>query len=256
MLNYRTAPTRDRIFTTNRIRLKISRQLWQISSYILKKASTMPKILGVVTARGGSKSIPGKNIKLLGGKPLISHIIESAKKSGIFDRLILSTDDEKIAEVAKKYGVEMLFLRPAELAQDATPHLPVIEHALAFMRDNEKYTPEYTAILQPTSPMVKPQDFIKAFELLKEKNADSVIGVVKIPPHYNPLRSLKTDSDGFLSLFVTGDPVRKRISRRQDCFLIPLSRVFTETRLSHTLWMKNPALILMIQKIGRRPRKL
>ncbi|KKT62549.1 MAG: N-acylneuraminate cytidylyltransferase [Candidatus Giovannonibacteria bacterium GW2011_GWB1_45_9b] len=176
----------------------------------------MPKILGVVTARGGSKSIPGKNIKLLGGKPLISHIIESAKKSGIFDRLILSTDDEKIAEVAKKYGVEMLFLRPAELAQDATPHLPVIEHALAFMRDNEKYTPEYTAILQPTSPMVKPQDFIKAFELLKEKNADSVIGVVKIPPHYNPLRSLKTDSDGFLSLFVTGDPVRKRISRRQD----------------------------------------
>src|SRR3989338_1345192 len=164
MLNYRPGPTPDRVFSTKRISLKKTRQLLEKSSYIIKKTFTLPKILGVVTARGGSKSIPGKNIKLLGGKPLISHIIESAKKSGIFDRLILSTYDEKIAEVAKKYGVEMLFLRPAELAQDATPHLPVIEHALAFMRDNEKYTPEYTAILQPTSPMVKPQDFIKAFE--------------------------------------------------------------------------------------------
>src|SRR3989338_11339598 len=102
-------------------------------------------------------------------------------------------------------GWRCFFCGPAELAQDATPHLPVIEHALAFMRDNEKYTPEYTAILQPTSPMVKPQDFIKAFELLKEKNADSVIGVGKIPPDYNPLRALKTDFAGILSLFVTGD---------------------------------------------------
>lgn len=176
----------------------------------------MRKILGVLTARGGSKSIPGKNIKLLGEKPLLAHIVESAKESGIFDRIISSTDDEKIASIAKEYGVEHLFMRPPELAEDTTPHLPVMQHALAFMRDNEKYVPDYTVILQPTSPMVRPEHFKEALELLKEKNADSVIGVVKIPPHYNPMRSLKADSEGFLKLFVTGEPVRKRISRRQD----------------------------------------
>lgn len=177
---------------------------------------SMEKILGVVTARGGSKSIPGKNIKLLGGKPLIAHITESAKKSGIFDRIITSTDDEKIAAAAKEYGAEVLFMRPAELAQDTTPHLPVMQHAINYMKEKENYFPDYMVILQPTSPMVRSEHFKEAFRLLKEKNADSVIGVVKIPPHYNPLRSLKSDENGLLTLFVTGEPVRKRISRRQD----------------------------------------
>ncbi len=176
----------------------------------------MSKILGVVTARGGSKSIPGKNIKLLGGEPLIAHIIDSAKKSGIFERIITSTDDEKIAEVAKKYGAEVLFMRPPELAEDTTPHLPVIEHAVKWMIDKENYSPEYTSILSPTSPMVRPEHFREAFEILKNKKADSIIGVVKIPPHYNPIRSFSYDDEGFLKLFVTGEPVRKRIPRRQD----------------------------------------
>src|SRR3990167_5520997 len=87
------------------------------------------KILGVITARGGSKGIPGKNIKSFLGKPLIAHTIEMALASGVFDRLILSTDDQKIADVAKGFRCEVPFLRPAELAADNTPHIPVMQHA-------------------------------------------------------------------------------------------------------------------------------
>src|SRR3989344_1993183 len=114
-------------------------------------------ILGIITARGGSKGIPRKNIKDLCGKPLIAYTIEAAKDSGVFSRLIISTDDQEIADVAKQYGAELPFMRPAELAQDATPHVPVLQHAVSWLRDNEHFFPDYVMILQPTSPMR--QDF-------------------------------------------------------------------------------------------------
>ena len=94
-------------------------------------------ILGVITARGGSKSIPRKNIKELAGKPLIAYTIEAAKESGVFDRIILSTDDQEIADVAKRYGVEVPFLRPAEFAPDTTPHLSVMQHAVTWLKEHE-----------------------------------------------------------------------------------------------------------------------
>ncbi|TSC67479.1 MAG: N-acylneuraminate cytidylyltransferase [Parcubacteria group bacterium Gr01-1014_73] len=90
-------------------------------------------ILAVITARGGTKGIPGKNIKLLGGKPLIVYSIEAAKKSKLITHTIVSTDAPEIAEVAKKFGGEVPFLRPKELAGDETPHLPVMRHAIEFM---------------------------------------------------------------------------------------------------------------------------
>ncbi len=111
------------------------------------------KILGVITARGGSKGIPRKNIKDLKGQPLIAYTIKAAQESGIFDRLIISTDDSEIAEVAKKYGVTAPFTRPAELAQDATPHLPVMQHAVKWLQDKENYRPDFVSILQPTAPL-------------------------------------------------------------------------------------------------------
>ena len=102
----------------------------------------MAKILGVITARGGSRGLPGKNIKPLLGKPLIVYIIEAAQKSGVLDRIILSTDDPKIAEVAKEYGCEAPFMRPAELAQDDTAHLAVLQHAVRWLKENENYQPD------------------------------------------------------------------------------------------------------------------
>ena len=97
-----------------------------------------PRVLGVVTARKGSKGIPGKNTKLLAGKPLILYVIESALASQAFDRVILSSDDELAAAIAKERGCEVPFMRPASLAADDTPHLPVMQHAVGWLRDHEQ----------------------------------------------------------------------------------------------------------------------
>src|SRR4051794_28268513 len=114
------------------------------------------RVLGVVTARAGSKGIPGKNVKPLAGKPLILYTIESALAAGVFDRLILSTDDEAAAAIARANGCDVPFMRPAELAADTTPHLPVMQHALAWLRDHQGYEPEWVMILLPTSPLRQP----------------------------------------------------------------------------------------------------
>ena len=175
-----------------------------------------PKILGIITARGGSKSIPRKNIKDLGGKPLVAWTIEAAKNSGIFDRVILSTDDQEIADVSKKFGAEVPFLRPTELAQDTTPHMPVLKHAVETLKDKENYYPDYVAILQPTAPFREPRHFKEAYDLLAATGADSVISVAEIPGHSNPMWALKVNDEGIANLFVTGEPPYKRIPRRQE----------------------------------------
>ena len=173
------------------------------------------KILGIVTARGGSKGVPGKNIKNLAGKPLIAYTIESAKKSGVFDRIILSTDDPKIAEVAKQYGCEIPFMRPAELAADATQHLPVLRHAVQWLKENEGYYADYSMSLHPTSPLRQPEHIKEAAEIITSTGADSVLGVSPVPGHYTPYRSMTKDAEDRLVL-INGQPVRKRIMRRQD----------------------------------------
>lgn len=174
-----------------------------------------PKILAVVTARGGSKGIPGKNIKPLLGKPLIAYTIEAAKASGVFDRIILSTDDEEIARVGKEYGCEVPFMRPKNLAEDTTPHLPVMQHALKWLKDNENYSPDYTMILPPTAPLRQAFHIKDAVELMIKTNADSVLAVAEIPKDFTPYKAMIKDENGFLEL-VLGGPVSKRTIRRQD----------------------------------------
>jgi CMP-N,N'-diacetyllegionaminic acid synthase len=174
------------------------------------------KVLGVITARGGSKGIPGKNLKLLAGKPLIAYTLETAADSDVFDRLIVSTDDRAIADVARAYGCEVPFLRPPELAEDDTPHLPVMQHAVAWLRDQEAYKPDAVMILQPTSPLRRPEDIRDAVALLRQSGADSVLTVSEVSAHMHPMRTLRVAEDGAATLFVTGEPVRRRINRRQD----------------------------------------
>lgn len=133
-------------------------------------------------ARGGSKSIPKKNIKLLGGKPLIVHTIEKAQAAQYIDRLILSTDDAEIAEVAKKHGCEVPFTRPVELAQDNTPDYPVVVHTLEWLEKNDNYKPDFIVHLRPTHPFRKTSDIDKAIEMLAvDPEADSVWTVAKPP---------------------------------------------------------------------------
>ena len=174
------------------------------------------RVLGVITARGGSKGVPGKNLKLLAGKPLLAYTIEAARASHSLDRVILSTEDEQIAAAARALGCEVPFIRPAELSRDDTPHLPVIQHAAAWMREQGHYHPDAVLILQPTSPLRTAGDIDSAIALLESSGADSVLSVSDVPGHSHPSRTLRLDADGFATLFATGEPVRKRINRRQD----------------------------------------
>src|SRR6185295_15761490 len=108
----------------------------------LKSEVRSLRVLGVITARGGSKGIPGKNLKLLGGRPLIAYTVEAAQQAGVFDRLIISTDDAAIAETVRSLGCEVPFIRPADLGRDDTPHLPVMQHAVEWLATNEDYRPD------------------------------------------------------------------------------------------------------------------
>jgi CMP-N,N'-diacetyllegionaminic acid synthase len=174
------------------------------------------RVLGVITARAGSKGIPGKNIRPLAGKPLILYTIEAALASGAFDRLILSTDDEQAAALARAHGCEVPFMRPPELAADDTPHVPVMQHAVAWLRDREGYLPDSFMTLLPTSPLRQPAHIREAVALLQSSGADSVIGVDELPAHFNPMRVVTIDRFGWARVFVGGPPVKKRPGRRQD----------------------------------------
>ena len=139
----------------------------------------MTDILALIPARGGSKGIPRKNIRNFAGYPLIAWSIAAAKQSASVTRVIVSTDDDEIAAVARQFGAETPFLRPAEFAQDKTTDLPVFEHALKWLAENEGYHPDVVVQLRPTSP-IRPRGLVdKAIEiLLAHPDADSVRGVV------------------------------------------------------------------------------
>ncbi|MCR9134056.1 MAG: acylneuraminate cytidylyltransferase family protein [bacterium] len=170
------------------------------------------RILGIIPARGGSKGIPHKNIKPLGGKPLISYTIESAIKSGLLSDYIVSTDDQSIAEVAEKAGADVPFLRPAPLASDQSPTLPVIEHAIRFFLEQGK---QYDAIciLQPTSPF-RPSDLIdQGIKKFVKSESDALVSVRSVPHEYNPHWVFEPDQAGLLKI-ATGE--ENIISRRQE----------------------------------------
>ena len=168
--------------------------------------------LAVVPARGGSKSIYKKNIHPLCGKPLIYYTIRSAKNS-ILSRTVVSTDDEEIASVAKSFGAEVPFLRPAELARDDTPSLPVIQHAVRFLEETEDYLPSIIVILQPTSPLRTSEHIDEAIHILVEAGADSVVSVIEVPHNFNPVSVMRIEN-GKLKPFLEGEGTR--ILRRQD----------------------------------------
>jgi CMP-N-acetylneuraminic acid synthetase len=173
------------------------------------------RVLGIITARGGSKGIPGKNLKLLGGHPLLHYTIEAANDTPL-DRLILSTEDQKIADVARSLGCDVPFMRPADLARDETPHLPVIQHAAKWMLEHENYKPDIVLTLQPTSPLRSAADIAAALRMLELSGADSVVSVSEVSAHAHPMRMLRVDGNGDAVLFATGQPVRMRVNRRQD----------------------------------------
>ncbi|MEM9921880.1 MAG: acylneuraminate cytidylyltransferase family protein [Bacteroidota bacterium] len=146
--------------------------------------------VGIIPARGGSKSIPRKNIRPLGRLPLIAHSIKSALSSSLLDRVIVSTDDPEIAAVACRYGADVPFLRPATLAQDHTTDLPVFQHALEWLQKEEAYTPDWVVQIRPTSPF-RPNGLIDAAlqRFAAMSTADSLRTVTR--PDQNPFKMWK-----------------------------------------------------------------
>ena len=153
------------------------------------------EILALIPARGGSKSIPHKNIRLLAGVPLLAYSIAAAKQSKLVTRTIVSTDDEEIAKIALGFGAEAPFLRPAEFSQDNTLDFPVFTHVLSWLKDNEGYKPDILLQLRPTSPIRPPECVDQAIQvLLEHPEANSVRGV--IPSGQNPFKMWKITEQG------------------------------------------------------------
>jgi len=144
----------------------------------------LPKILGIIPARGGSKSIPGKNIRMIAGKPLIAWTIEEAKKSKFISRLIVSTDDPQIASVAKQYGAEVPFMRPAEISQDLSTDVEFLIHALDYLMEKEGYEPDIVLRLPPTSPLRTAAHIDEGIQtLLDNPEADAVRPITEVVKH-------------------------------------------------------------------------
>jgi len=170
------------------------------------------RVLGLIPARAGSRGVPGKNERPIGGRGLVERARDAALASGVIERLVLSTDSEAIAAAGRSLGLDVPFLRPAELARDESPMLAVVEHALAELA-REGYVPEAVALLQPTSPLRSGPRIAEAVALLDgAPEATSVVTIAPIPPHFAPHYAMRID-DGLLQPFL---PEGKAVSRRQD----------------------------------------
>lgn len=145
------------------------------------------RVLGTICARGGSRGVPKKNLRPLCGKPLIAHTIETALRCETLDRVVVSTDDPEIREVALRYGAEVPFLRPAELAMDGAPKWPVLKHLVRTLQDHEGYTCDIVVDLDPTSPLREVTDIEACLRILVEERADVVITVYEAAknPYFN-----------------------------------------------------------------------
>jgi len=156
------------------------------------------KVLAIIPARSGSISVPHKNIRLINGKPMLAYSIKHAEKSKYINRIVLSTDSEEYAEIGKKYGAEIPFIRPAEFATDTALDIEVFYHALNFLKLNDNYVPDIVVQLRPTYPIRNVEDIDNMIELiLNNKNIDSVRSVS--PAKEIPYKMWTKDSLGMLS---------------------------------------------------------
>lgn len=172
------------------------------------------RVLGIITARGGSKGLPGKNVKPLCGKPLIGWTIEAAKQSHLIDDIVVSTDCEQIASISREFGAEIPFLRPANLATDEATSFDVIKHAIEQLQeDGREY--EYVISLEPTSPLRESHDIDNAVYQMIEKGAGAIVGVCRAEST-NPCFMYRKNTDGFLKSFIAEKIDSSLAIRRQD----------------------------------------
>jgi len=200
------------------------------------------RIVGIIPARSGSKAVPRKNVRLLGGKPLLSYTIEAALKSKI-NRTIVSTDDRKIAAIAKRYGAEVPFLRPKRLAMDTASSLSVLLHALEYLEKNEQYHPDILAFLQPTSPFRTHKHINAALKLLLASDVDSVVSVCEAEFHPYYMYWIKEDGNLIECVKIKDKPLRRqdlpRLYRLNDAIIISRRKYFNKVKKNSPCF--NPA---------------
>ena len=171
------------------------------------------RILGIIPARGGSKGVPGKNKKDLGGKPLIQYTIEAALGTNQLTDLVVSTDDQQIATISERLGVEVPGLRPAHLSTDKSPSIDTVIYLLDLLQKKGR---QYDAIclLQPTSPLRTSKDIDDAIDKFVELNSDSLISVISVPHEYNPHWVFEPHGEQQFLRIATGE--KDIVKRRQD----------------------------------------
>ena len=174
----------------------------------------MSGVLGLIPARGGSRGIPRKNVALVHGRPLLAYTCDAALGSRRLTRVIVSTDDDEIAQVGLACGVEVPFRRPADLARAETPSLPVARHALQWLREHDGWEPDVVVLLQPTSPLRRAGHIDAALDCMEATAADTVVSVVPVPHRYSPY-SIAQIRDGWLRDFWEQAVAFERF-RRQD----------------------------------------
>ncbi|HED14062.1 MAG TPA: acylneuraminate cytidylyltransferase family protein [Gammaproteobacteria bacterium] len=160
----------------------------------------MSEIIALIPARGGSKAIPRKNIKSLDGKPLIAWTIEAALQSGQFSQVIVSTDNQEIAQVSREWGAQVPFIRPTELAQDDSTQISVVTHAIRWLESHEHIQPNYVMLLQPTSPLRTAEDIVAAIKIAKTRDAIAVVSVC--PAVHHPYLTKRVSENGTLDDFM------------------------------------------------------
>lgn len=197
------------------------------------------KVLFVVTARGGSKGVPKKNITLLGGIPLVAYKIIAAQKCRYDKRVIVSTDDEEIARISREYGAEVPFLRPPELATDTAASVDVVLHAVNWVREKDKQQYDYVCLLEPSSPFASYRDLDEAISQIVESGADTLVGMKEAAVSTNFIHML--DEKGGLSNFYYAvkdlHSVRRQDQKKEytsnGCMYIAKWDYFVENHMFH-----------------------
>ena len=149
------------------------------------------------------------------GKPLLAWTMECARESGAFEKIVLSTEDQEIAETGRKYLAEVPFMRPEELATDTASTVAVVRHALEWLSKNQQFKPDFVMVLEPTAPLRQPFHIRDSVNLLMKGGVDSIASVSRVPHHFVPEKTLRIKADGSLEGY-DGTPIRKMIHRRQD----------------------------------------
>ena len=180
--------------------------------------STAPRILGITLARGGSKSVPGKNIRPILGIPLIAYTIAEALKSKFITRYIVSTDDEEIRQVAMRFGAEVPFLRPSEYSTDTASSVAAMQHAVAWVERKENIKYDYVIELMCTNPMKTVIDIDAVIQKLVATGADSVIAVHKLEDHH-PVRIKKIVDDRIVDFCLPEVPEMRRQDLKPDAYI-------------------------------------